>query len=207
MISYPWATALVYRAYGEAPPAPAGAALGRWSGRQGRRTGAGMAGPARRGGEGAEARRARGPARGPRDAESRSTRMICDGTAAQMPDWKTISVALPAPNTPRVVLTLDSGDGGQPQKRATLTLNRRTGETVRWEPFSSQSSGTQRARGCALRIRARSTEWRGRRSQAWSPSAVPCSSGPAWPSRCAALPRGADARVADRQGGVRVQVS
>ena len=39
------------------------------------------------------------------------------------------------------MLTLDSGDGGQPQKRATLTLDRRTGETVRWEPFSSQSSG------------------------------------------------------------------
>ena len=62
-----------------------------------------------------------------------------------MPEWKTISVALPAPNAPRVVLTLDSGDGGQPQKRATLTLDRRTGETVRWEPYSSQSPG-RRAR-------------------------------------------------------------
>ena len=65
--------------------------------------------------------------------------------AAQMPDWKTISVALPAANAPRVVLTLDSGDGGQPQKRATLTLDRRTGAAVRWEPFSSQSPG-RRAR-------------------------------------------------------------
>jgi uncharacterized iron-regulated membrane protein len=62
---------------------------------------------------------------------------------ALMPDWKTISVALPAGNAPRVILTLDSGDGGQPQKRATLTVDRRTGETVRWEPFSSQSSGRQ----------------------------------------------------------------
>ena len=65
--------------------------------------------------------------------------------ATQMPGWKTISVALPAGDAPRVVLTLDSGDGGQPQKRATLTLDRRTGETVRWEPFSSQSPG-RRAR-------------------------------------------------------------
>ena len=62
-----------------------------------------------------------------------------------MPDWKTISVALPAADAPRVVLTLDSGDGGQPQKRATLTLDRRTGERRRWEPFSSQSPG-RRAR-------------------------------------------------------------
>ena len=65
--------------------------------------------------------------------------------STKMSDWKAISVALPATNAPRVVLTLDSGDGGQPQKRATLTLDRRTGETVRWEPFSSQSSG-RRAR-------------------------------------------------------------
>ena len=61
--------------------------------------------------------------------------------STQMPEWKTISVALPASNAPRVVLTLDSGDGGQPHKRATLTLDRHNGETVRWEPFSSQSPG------------------------------------------------------------------
>ena len=54
--------------------------------------------------------------------------------ATQMPGWKSISVSLPAANAPRVVLTLDSGDGGQPQKRATLTLHCRSGETVRWEP-------------------------------------------------------------------------
>jgi uncharacterized iron-regulated membrane protein len=62
-----------------------------------------------------------------------------------MPDWKTISVALPAPDAPRVVLTVDSGDGGQPHKRATLTVDHRTGAVVRWEPFTSQSSG-RRAR-------------------------------------------------------------
>lgn len=59
-----------------------------------------------------------------------------------MPEWKSISVALPASsNASRVTLTLDSGDGGQPQKRATLTLDRRTGDVVRWEPFSSQTAG------------------------------------------------------------------
>jgi uncharacterized iron-regulated membrane protein len=63
----------------------------------------------------------------------------------QMPDWKTISVALPSGNAPRVVLTLDAGDGGQPHKRATLMLDRRTGAVERWEPYSSQSAG-RRAR-------------------------------------------------------------
>ena len=48
VISYPWATALVYRAYGEAPPAPAGAAA-RSGGPGGRGAGAG----ARGGGPGA----------------------------------------------------------------------------------------------------------------------------------------------------------
>jgi len=63
--------------------------------------------------------------------------------ANRMPGWKTISVALAAANAAHVVLTLDAGDGGQPQKRATLTLDRRNGETVRWEPFASQSPGRQ----------------------------------------------------------------
>jgi uncharacterized iron-regulated membrane protein len=144
VISYPWATGLVYRAYGEAPPAPAGAAA-RGGGPGGRGAGAGG-----RGGE--PGARQQGVAGG--DADRSGTRPQLEGisldtmiatASAQMANWKTISVALPASNAPRVVLTLDSGDGGQPQKRATLTLDRRTGETVRWEPYSSQSPG-RRAR-------------------------------------------------------------
>ncbi len=116
VISYPWATALVYRAYGEVPPAPAAAAAARGESRSG---GAPITG-------------------GPIEP------MIA-AAAAQMPGWNTISVALPAPDAPRIVLTVDAGDGGQPHKRATLTVDRRTGEAARWEPFSSQSSG-RRAR-------------------------------------------------------------
>ena len=43
VISYPWATGLVYRAYGEAPPAPAGAGAARGGG-PGRGAGAGARG-------------------------------------------------------------------------------------------------------------------------------------------------------------------
>jgi uncharacterized iron-regulated membrane protein len=59
----------------------------------------------------------------------------------RVPDWQTISV--PLRSSPRVALALDSGDGGQPQKRATLTLDRQTGNEITWEPYSSQSPGRQ----------------------------------------------------------------
>ena len=120
VISYPWATALVYQAYGEQPPAPAGG-LG-----------------ARGGGPGATADGADLTVNVPLEA-------LVARAEGQMPDWQTISIALPSGNAPRIVLTLDAGDGGQPQKRATLILNRRTGAVERWEPYSSQSAG-RRAR-------------------------------------------------------------
>ena len=113
VISYPWATALVYRMYGEAPPAPARTAAARNA--------------------------------APRHVATTSPGLPIEAMVAtagtQMPDWRTLSIALPTPSAAHVVVTLDSGDGGQPQKRGTLTLNRETGDVVRWEPFSSQSPG------------------------------------------------------------------
>ena len=40
-----------------------------------------------------------------------------------------------------VTVTIDSGTGGQPQRRGQLTLDRATGTIVKWEPFSSNSPG------------------------------------------------------------------
>jgi uncharacterized iron-regulated membrane protein len=118
VISYPWATALVYQAYGEQPPPPARPANA----------------AARGGGQTV-------PDHSPSVAFDR----VIANASTHMPDWKTISVALPAPKANRVVLTLDAGDGGQPHKRATLTLDRGTGDVARWEPYASQSAG-RRAR-------------------------------------------------------------
>ena len=39
----------------------------------------------------------------------------------------------PKPDAP-VTFNIDRGNGGQPQLRSQLTLNRTTGEVVRWEP-------------------------------------------------------------------------
>ena len=115
VISYPWATRLVYRVYGEVPPAPAASAGSRAADSAPRRIG------------------------------SVELEQVIRTAAAHMAGWKTISVALPSGNATRVVVTLDAGDGGQPHKRATLTLNGRTGTVERWEPYAAQTAG-RRAR-------------------------------------------------------------
>ncbi len=113
VISYPWATALVYRAFGENPPAATRSAA-------------------------ASGARASG-------TEHSLGTLSIDGAIAaaaqKMPEWQTINVTIPAPNSSRVTLTLDAGDGGQPQKKAVLTFDKRSGAIVSWEPFSSQSPG------------------------------------------------------------------
>lgn len=59
----------------------------------------------------------------------------------QAGDWQSISLSLS--NAPQLTFNIDSGTGGQPQKRAQLVLDRSTGDVVRWEPFSSYTRGRQ----------------------------------------------------------------
>lgn len=61
----------------------------------------------------------------------------------QAGDWRSISLQLPATSTVQLTFNIDSGTGGQPQKRAQLVLDRATGQVVRWEPFSSYTRGRQ----------------------------------------------------------------
>jgi uncharacterized iron-regulated membrane protein len=58
-----------------------------------------------------------------------------------VPEWRSINLRLPASPAAPAVFAIDSGNGGQPQLRATLTLDAATGEVVRWEPFASQTAG------------------------------------------------------------------
>jgi uncharacterized iron-regulated membrane protein len=58
---------------------------------------------------------------------------------SKMSGWKTITVRNAPTRT--VSLSVDAGTGGQPQKRATLTLDRLTGAETRWETFSSNNLG------------------------------------------------------------------
>jgi uncharacterized iron-regulated membrane protein len=132
VISYPWASALVYRAAGEQPPAPARPAGGGAEGRGGNE-GRG------RGGRGEGARAAHGapgnPFSGLDAAWARAEQ--------QVEGWRSISLRVPVLATAPLAFTIDLGSAGQPQKRGTLTLDRATASVVRWEPFSSQSRGRQ----------------------------------------------------------------
>jgi uncharacterized iron-regulated membrane protein len=61
--------------------------------------------------------------------------------AQQVPEWRSISFRLPAAEERSITFSIDTGNGGQPNKRSQLTLNRKTGVVVRWEPFSGYSLG------------------------------------------------------------------
>ena len=115
VISYPWASDLAYRVAGEAPPP-----------RQ--QPPAAQQGTARSGAERPK------PSLAGLDA-------LLARAAQQVPEWRTINLRLPSAAAAPVVFTIDRGTGGQPQKRATLTLNRTSGEVVSWEPYSSLSAG------------------------------------------------------------------
>src|SRR5688572_25001080 len=119
VFSYPWANDLVYRLAGEQPPRAAGA-----------------------------------PPRGQPEPA-----VVQDGTAidrlgydallaraAAHGDWQTLTLNIPAsPDAPTVRIGIDEGNGGQPQRRHTLTLDASTGAVVGYAPFSSQTAG-QKAR-------------------------------------------------------------
>jgi uncharacterized iron-regulated membrane protein len=119
-ISFPWANALLYRVVGEEPPA----ARGRESG------GGGRGG---REGGGRREERVTPPLAGLNTLWSRAEQHV-EG-------WRTISVRVPESDRAPVVFAIDKGDGGQPQLRSTLTLDRATGAVVTYEAFEDQSLG------------------------------------------------------------------
>jgi uncharacterized iron-regulated membrane protein len=135
VISYPWASNLVYRMAGEAPPAPRG----------GRDAGPARAerGPAR------EGARPDGPRREPRgerqSAPAEPIALSAGWTTAlaHRPDWRTIALRLPNGPAPTLAFTIDEGGPGQPQYRGTLTVDAATGTVTRWEGFDAGSRGRQ----------------------------------------------------------------
>jgi uncharacterized iron-regulated membrane protein len=142
-ISFPWANNLVYRAAGEQPPAV---------GRGGREGGPRAGGPGREGGprEGRGRVAERPESQGSQVGERvrAATRPSLDDLARlwdvaerQVPGWRTINLRVPTSDDAPVVFAIDRGDGGQPQLRSTLTLDRATGAVVAFETFSDQSLG------------------------------------------------------------------
>ncbi|MET0626156.1 MAG: PepSY-associated TM helix domain-containing protein [Pyrinomonadaceae bacterium] len=116
VISYTWASNLVFRLAGEQPPAQqqrGGAPAGGAAGQQGGAT------PAPLDGLDALAKRAE----------------------QQVEGWRSIQLQVPQKPDAPVAFSIDLGNGGQPQLRSQLALDRKTGEVVRWEPYSNNSAG------------------------------------------------------------------
>lgn len=111
VISFPWASNLVYRAAGETPPA------------------GGLRPP--------------GPPAGATAAPVDMTGLDILWLRAKQHsnDWRTISFRLPKAGDANVAFSIDAGYGGQPQKRATLTLERQTGNIAKLEQFSQGTAG------------------------------------------------------------------
>lgn len=112
VISYPWASALVFRVAGEAPP------------------GRTASGPTA--GEGA-------PGAGPR-ALPGALQPRLSVAQAQMPTWRTISLTLPTKPNADASFTLDRGMGGEPHKRATAVIAI-DGRVSALQSFATQSPG------------------------------------------------------------------
>ncbi len=57
--------------------------------------------------------------------------------------WNTLTLSIPDATSATATFTIDEGNGGEPQKRHSLSLDRITGQTAEWAPFSSLPSGRQ----------------------------------------------------------------
>jgi uncharacterized iron-regulated membrane protein len=137
-ISYSWAGNLVYRIVGEEPPAPQGPPGGGAPGR----------GPGGPGGPGGPQRGAGGPERGPGRGERAVQTFTAEGLDAawrnaqtQVPAWRTMTSRLSPSNRAPVVIAIDEGYGGQPQKRTTITFDRASATPEKTELFESLSAG------------------------------------------------------------------
>ncbi len=59
----------------------------------------------------------------------------------QIPAWRTMTTRLATSANAPIVLTVDEGYGGQPQKRTTLTVDRATATVAKAELFENLSAG------------------------------------------------------------------
>lgn len=117
VISYPWASRLVYRAFGSTPP------------RQQQPGGPG------------------GGARGKLDPAllDRLWTSARAETVRVAPRWQSISVRLPISRKEPVSFAVDEGNGARPDKRSQLMIDPNTAQVVEHKTYASQNAG-QRAR-------------------------------------------------------------
>jgi uncharacterized iron-regulated membrane protein len=59
----------------------------------------------------------------------------------QVSAWQSVTLRMPSSSRDPLTFTIDTGNGGRPDQRSQLTLDRSTAEIVRWEPFLSYNAG------------------------------------------------------------------
>lgn len=58
-------------------------------------------------------------------------------------NWTTITMTYPKATDETVKFSVDTGNGGEPTKKADLFLSRADGSTAKWEPYQDYSAGKQ----------------------------------------------------------------
>jgi uncharacterized iron-regulated membrane protein len=112
VISYPWASNLVYQFTGtEAPP------------QGGRRAGS----------------EARGEVAAAADLSVLNSAV--DRIQREVPDWKSVTIRIPSGAEPTFNLTVERGSTGQPQYRSTVTVDAANGDISKVETFEDQNRG------------------------------------------------------------------
>jgi uncharacterized iron-regulated membrane protein len=114
VMSYTWASNMIYKVVGEEPPAQQ---------QRGGPSGSGM-------------------------TQQEASTVPLDGLESllvraqqQVESWRSITLQIPQKPDAPVTFAIDRGNGGQPQLRSQLTLDRVTGEVIRWEPYTSYTTG------------------------------------------------------------------
>jgi uncharacterized iron-regulated membrane protein len=111
VISYPWASNLVYRLAGSEPPAQGGAA--------GRNANRGAS----------------------TDMDLKGVDDAIVRVEQTVSGWKTIALRLPADKQAPLSFTVDRRNAGQPQFRSTVTVDRKTTAIASIENFADQNAG------------------------------------------------------------------
>ena len=117
VMSYPWANNLLYRLTGNEAPVHGNGQ--RAEGAQGQRS--------RRGDEA--------------EPSVEGLNLLWARAEQQVPEWRSVTLRLPPRGRGPMTFTIETGNGGRPDQRSQLTLDRRSAEVLRWEPFASYNAG------------------------------------------------------------------
>jgi uncharacterized iron-regulated membrane protein len=120
IMSYPWASNLLFTMTGSQPP------VGNW-----------------RGERPAQPNNATHPGAGIQSSTPQFLGLeeLAANAKHQVPGWKSITVELPQPANPMLTVSVDKSVGGQPEQFSQLILNRQTGHVQAIKSFSHNSAG------------------------------------------------------------------